>query len=187
MAAPISLAQGLSNLANVQVYGSDQNQTGTGQVNENTSQNQLNQYTAGQQALQGQLAGAAGNLLQGNIPQNFGLTPEQRQVAMMDWQRDVAPILTAQYGVGSPVLNSSLEQLMLRLAAQQQGQAMPNYLNAFNAAQNFAFGAPIGVTNATTQLQNSNTTQGTNIKGYDTKVDAGGMLGALGDIFMGIF
>lgn len=150
------------------------------QQNQSTNQqNQaMNQYTAGQQALQGQVTGMGQNLLNGNISSSFGLPQSVYDAEIANFNRFQAPMLAAQHGAGSPAIQAAMESLQLQLAGMGAKNAFQNALGAYDAAGKYAF-TPIGnnqtqigsnsmnnVTNQTQQglsnQQTNNTTNQTN-------------------------
>ena len=139
----------------------------------------LNQYTGGQQALQGNLAPAANNILTGNIAQSFGLPQVVSDAAFANWNQFQAPKLAAAFGAGSPAINASAQDLNLQLAAMGAQNAQQNALGAFQAASNYAF-TPIGnIQNQMTgRQQQENTTQQS--MGLDSGATLSAILSLLG-------
>lgn len=131
-----------------------QNQTSNTNYNNNATGNQMNQFTAGQQAMQGQVGDLYQQILSGNL-QNFGLDKATRDAAWYDFQQNQLPILAAQNGVGSPALNAAAEQLNLRLAGMSGQQAVPQATTLANSMANTAY-TPVGynTSNQSNQIQN---------------------------------
>lgn len=144
-----------------------------------TQATNLNQYTAGQQALQGNLAPAANNILTGNVSQSFGLPQVVYDAAFANWNQYEAPKLAAAYGAGSPAIGASAQNLNLQLSAMGAQNAQQNALGAFQAASNYAF-TPIG--NSQNQMsgrqQQENTTQQS--MGLDSGATLSAILSLLG-------
>lgn len=147
---------------------------------------QMNQFTAGQQALQNYLPGFIGNILAGSgVSQNFGLPQSVWDAAHANFDTFQAPKLALQ-GSGSPAIGSAAQQMDLQLAGMSGQQAWGNALNAFSQGAQLAF-KPIGQN----QQQNSsafgsqmgNTNQTTNQT--STNIDYGGLLGALAGLLPG--
>ncbi len=159
----------------------NQQTANTGLANMNQSASQQAQFTAGQQALQNQVTGGLGSYLQtGQLPtQTYGV-PQ----AVADWQhylfqRDTAPALATQFGANSPQIANRQLEMDLGLAALANQQGQTSYLNALNAAGNWAF-RPVGSTENTTQANTTagsqNTTENRNVQSQTQTTDYGGLL-----------
>ena len=157
----------------------------TGATVGNTAGSSMNQYTAGQQALQGQAGNFMSNILAGgSVPQNFGMPQVVYDAAMANFNQYQAPKLASQFGAGSPAINASMQDLQLQLAGQASTAAMGNALDAFQQASSYAFN-PVG--QDTTGTSTTNTT-GTSTGTKDAvNVYTGGLLGDVGYILGGGF
>lgn len=147
-----SVAAG-AGMPNLVAQKANQTQTGNTQFNNNQTSSQMGQFTAGQQAMQGQAQDLYSKILSGNL-QNFGLDPATRQAAWFDFQQNQLPLLSAQHGVGSPALNAAAEQLNLRLAGMSGQMAIPQAIQTASGLSNAAFN-PVGQN----MTQQSNQTQ----------------------------
>lgn len=145
-------------------------QTGTGLESQTQSGTQLPYFTPIQQALQGQAGQMAGGLATGDISQNFGLPQSVYDAAMFNFNKYQAPQLAAQYGAGSPTINSAMQELQLQLAGQSGQQAMGNYINAYDAAARYAF-SPTGNMTSNNQIQTQNTQANNTGSGLSTSTD----------------
>lgn len=134
------------------------NTTGQGQ----TQGTQNNTYQPWQSGLQQQVGQAAGNFLQtGNLPGTFGTPQVVTDAYISNWKQNVAPMLAAQYGAGSPALGSSLALGLQQLQAQVYQNQSNNFSNALSSAGNTAF-------TATGNTSNSNQSQSENAKSNTT-------------------
>lgn len=156
---------------------STQNQTNNTQYNNNATGSQMGQFTAGQQAMQGQAQDLYSKILSGNV-QNFGLDKATRDAAWYDFQQNQLPLLSAQHGVGSPALNAAAEQLNLRLAGMSGQMAIPQALQTASGLANAGFN-PVGynTTNQSNQVQNQ-TQKNT---GQDQTMNVGGAINGVAD------
>lgn len=118
---------------------------------------QANQYTEGQQALQGQLPGMYSSLIGGQVPTQFTAPQQLIDQYNRAFQANVAPGLAAQYGAGSPQIASQQSFGLGNLLANQYQQGIGNYQNALGQAAGYAL-SPVGSSNAT---QGNQTSQGT--------------------------
>jgi hypothetical protein len=107
---------------------------------------------------------------------------------MTNFNSQQAPQLAAQYGAGSPAINSAQQQLQVALAGQSSQQASSNAINAFNSAAQYGFN-PVakdatqinnGNTIATTSnLDNQNTYSTNNQNSTGTSTNIGGILSGI--------
>jgi hypothetical protein len=128
---------------------------------------QLNVYSPEQQALQGQVLQQGNNLLTGNISPTFGVPQSVYDAAMFNFNKYQAPQLAAQYGTGSPAINSAMQELQLQLASQSGQKAVSNSISAYQAAADYAF-RPQGQTQQQTNNQTNQSTSGQTNWGLDT-------------------
>ncbi len=154
-----------------------QTQTGNTQFANNQTGSQMGQFTAGQQAMQGQAQDLYSKILSGNV-QNFGLDPATRAAAWFDFQQNQLPILSAQNGVGSPALNAAAEQLNLRLAGMSGQMAIPQAIQTASGLANAGFN-PVGQN--TTMQSNQTQSQTQQNDGMTTTANVGGVLNGLSD------
>lgn len=105
------------------------------------NQNQQNEYTGGQSALEGQLPMMYSKLLQGQVPTSF----TSPQVAFdnfdQSFENTEAPQLAAQFGAGSPQLASQLALGNQNMAAQMYQQGLNNYEGALSGGSSNALTA----------------------------------------------
>ena len=155
----------------------NQNQTSNTQFNNNATGSQMGQFTAGQQAMQGQAQDLYSKILSGNV-QNFGLDKATRDAAWYDFQQNQLPLLSAQHGVGSPALNAAAEQLNLRLAGMSGQMAIPQALQTASGLANAGFN-PVGynTTNQSNQVQN----QTQENSGMTNTANVGGAINGVAD------
>lgn len=112
-----------------------------------------NTYTAGQQALQGQATGAAGQFLQTGIAP--GLQQEiaaENAAFRQNFDTDVAPQLAAQYGAGSPVIGGQEEMGLVNLISNAYQNQGAQFNSALGTAGSLAFN-PTGSTGSSTSQQ----------------------------------
>ena len=169
-------------------FFTDTNQT-TSQTQNQTSNtgatgSNLNVYSDAQKAAQNQALSSLSGFISGqSLPTSVGLSDAERQQAIMDWNQNTAPLLTAQLGAGSPALGSSMQQLILALTAQANQRAQGNFLGGAQALGNFAF-TPQGNNTVQNQTASGNTTAaGTNHvleTGFDTNAALNWLTGVLG-------
>jgi hypothetical protein len=138
------------------------------------------QFNPGQQALQGSLNGFANDIQNGDFS-NFMPNPQMADYANMLFQRNEAPTLAGQYGMGSPQIGNRLNELQLGLAAQAQQQAPQTAINAFSALSNYAT-KPMGETGTSNQntASNQNTSQNVATTQHQEGTDLSQLLSILG-------
>ena len=155
-------------------YTSGNSLTATGQSGTSQSSGlNENQYTAPQQALQGQTSGTISGLLNGSQqPMAAGFSPAVWQAMLMNFNQDVAPKIAAQYGAGSPQVGGQLADLLLKATAQSSQQQWNNEQNLLGDAQSNAF-TPVG--NATGSAQTTGQT-GSAYDSYQENTTPGGAL-----------
>lgn len=144
-----------------------------------TNANNYN-FNAGQLALQGSLNGFASDIQNGDFS-NFMPNPQMADYANLLFQRNVAPTLAGQYGVGSPQIGNRLTELQLGLAAQAQQQAPQTAINAFSALSNYAT-KPMGETGTSSQntSTNQNSSQNVSTNQHQEGTDLSDLLSILG-------
>lgn len=168
-------------------------QSGLQNLATNGVNNQANTYTAPQSALQGQTLGNYSNYLQnGQIPLSFGMPTAVQNFANNQFTSNTAPQLAAQFGPDSPQIGLAQQNLDLGLAAQANQLATGNYLNAQNAASNYAF-TPVGVQAANNSAQvasnsaNSLTNQNQATNYNSQTLNGGGLLSTITSLLGGPF
>lgn len=168
-------------------------QSGLQNLATNGAQNQANTYTAPQTSLQNQALGNYSSYLtSGQIPMSFGMPDAVANWANNQFTTNTAPQLAAQFGPNSPQIGAARQNLDLGLAAQANQLATGNYLNAQNAASNYAF-TPVGVqgiNNSTQQSQNAantNTNQNQLTNYQSTTLNGGGLLSTIMSLLGGPF
>lgn len=161
------------------LQSSDRTQTQTSSGNETGSN--MNVYTAGQQSAQDQVLGSLQGMLSGG---NLGLTDAERQQAILDWNQNTAPILTAQLGSGTPALGSSLQQLILAMTAQGNARNIGATQNAQQMLGNLAY-SPVGNTVNRTQGNTGNTSQTGSEHVLSTGFDTSAALNLLASVLGG--
>lgn len=128
-----------------QVTGNQQNQN---TQNTNTAQSGTgsvtNQYTAGQQGLQGKVPGAYGDFLGGNIPSTFTMPQPVIDNFTKQFNTWSAPSLALNGGAGSPQIAGNYAMGLSDLMARLYQQGVGNYQGALAGADNSAFGRPTG-------------------------------------------
>lgn len=113
-------------------------------VGEQQTSQQRNQYTAGQQLLQDQSTAFISNLLSGgSAPASMGLPQSAYDAAFYNLNKYQIPQLSAQFGAGSPAINSAMQELNLNLAALAGQNSMSNSLSAYNLAAEYSL-RPVG-------------------------------------------
>ena len=143
-----------------------------------TGQN-LNVYSDAQRAAQNQALSSLGQVLAGgSIPSNFGLPQSAWDAATHNWQKNTAPLLTAQHGSGTPALNSSMEELLLQLAGMSGQQAMSNYQGLANSLGQFAF-QPQGNQEQVNEARTGQTALNRNVQTKETGSNPGASIDAL--------
>lgn len=111
-------------------------QTGTGSI--------TNQYTGGQQALQGQVPNAYGQFLAGNIPSTFTMPQSVIDNYTKQFNTWSAPQLALNGGAGTPQISGNYAMGLSDLMSRLYQQGVGNYSGALAGADNSAFGRPIG-------------------------------------------
>ena len=143
-----------------------------------TGQN-LNVYSDAQRAAQNQALSSLGQVLSGgSIPSNFGLPQASWDAAIHNWQKNTAPMLTAQHGSGTPALNSSMEELLLQLAGMSGQNAMSNYQGIANSLGQFAF-QPQGNQEMVNEARTGQTMLNRNVQTKETGSNPGASIDAL--------
>jgi len=104
------------------------------------------QYTPGQQALQGNLGSLYQNILAGQIPSSFTNPQAAINAYNTNFQQSVAPQLAAQYGAGSPQIGSQNALGLAQLQGNLYNTGVQNYLGALGQGTNYALGMPVGQT-----------------------------------------
>lgn len=164
------------------ITNSTGNETENSTVNQlaNTKDLQMNQFTGQQQGLQNQSLGFIGSILSGQSPPpNFGMPQVVYDAAMANFNKYQAPMLAAQHGAGSPVINSAMQELQLQLAGQGAQRSMGNALDAYRMAANYAF-APAGSLKTIDDVFNK--TETGEVQRTDNFVNTGEILGRLIEI-----
>ncbi len=160
-----------------QFYGAQQQQQQQGAGAQTGAASALNQYTQGQQQLQGTLPQTLQSVLSGQsqVPDYFTAPPQVFKAYNDNFQQSVAPGIAAQFGAGSPQMASQQSIGNQNLAANLYQNGQGNYLNYLNSAANVAFN-PVGQQTANSAANNWQSQNNGNTQGYQT----GSPLGALG-------
>lgn len=148
-------------------YASNQQNQGVNAGASAQTGTQLNQFTAGQQQLQGQLPQLLSGVLTGQaqIPPYWTAPQQVFDSYNHNFQHYDAPAIAAQYGAGSPQIASQQSLGNERLAAQLYQSGQGNYLNYLNSAGAMAFN-PVGQQTAAATNSNNDWQSQQNTLGY---------------------
>lgn len=112
----------------------------TGSTQEQNYANQAatqNQFTPGQQQLQGMVPGMFANFLSGNVPTSFTAPQQVIDAYQQNFRKMVQPGLAAQYGTGSPQIAAQQTYGLGQLLGNLYQSGLSNYAGALNAAGNY--------------------------------------------------
>lgn len=130
-------------------------------------QNQMNQYTAGQQALQAQLPQTLQGILTGQqqVPDTFTAPQIAFDALNHNFNNFLAPQYAATYGAGSPqgLSQQAIQNEQLAANLYQTGQG--NYLNYLNSGRDLAF-TSVGQQQANADNKNWQEAGGQDTLGY---------------------
>lgn len=160
-----------------QTYYTANTQGNTAQTG-GTANFQQNQYTPGQQALQGQLGSTLQGMLNGSyqIPGYMTAPPEAFQAYNNAFNLYVKPGMAAQYGAGSPQIGSMQSLGNEQLAANLYQTGVGNWQNLLGMANANAF-TPVG-SNSANQI-NQNWQTESDVDGYQGDTVLGSILSKL--------
>jgi hypothetical protein len=176
-----------SNLLTTQDLTRQEQSQGTGTQDTTRTIGQQNLYTPGQQALQAAMPGYLQNFMTGNYnAERVGLPRNVWDTAIYEHQKNVEPQLAAIHGSGSPVQQSSMDELLMKLAAMGSQQASANYLGGLGAMQNYAFNA-VGQNQQEAANQATAQQATSNLQQHQTSTDIGGLAGVVNNFLAGTF
>lgn len=136
-------------------YAQNQQTDANGAQAQTGTQDQMNQYTAGQQGLQATLPATLQGVLNGSsqVPSTFTAPQVAFDAYNHNFNNNLAPKYAATYGSGGPEALSAQSLGDEQLAAQLYQTGQGNYLDYLNSANSLAF-TPVGTQQANAQNQN---------------------------------